>query len=108
VDLLSLLPRSAESSRAHGAQAGTAQAFQHALANEGKARLEQKGSQVQAAPEGESSHLRTGEDPLHQGAKDGGQSSKRSKGGKAKTADSTQPEEGTRPTGVGSKLDLKL
>ncbi|HLO01872.1 MAG TPA: hypothetical protein VK191_02030 [Symbiobacteriaceae bacterium] len=107
VDLLSLLPRTAENSRVHGAQEGTAQAFQHALANEGKARLEQKGTQVQATPEGESAKLRTGEDP-HQGSKGGAQRERLAKGGKAKETETTKAEEGARPPGVGSRLDIKL
>lgn len=108
VDLLSLLPRTAESARVNGAQESNAQAFQHALANEGKSRLEQKGTQVQATPEGESSSLRTGEDPQQRGSKGGREAAKRSKGSKATKGDAAQPEEGARPPGVGSRLDLKL
>jgi hypothetical protein len=108
VDLLSLLPRTAETARVQGAQEGTAQAFQQALANEGKSRLQQKGSQVQATPEGESANLRTGEDPQQRGSQGGEDGAKRSKGSKAGKAEPAQPEEGARPPGVGSRLDLKL
>jgi hypothetical protein len=107
VDLLTLLPRTAESSRAQGAHEGAAQAFQHALAHEGKARLEQKGSQVQSTPEGESAKLRTGEEPGQRG----GQEARRersARGGKTKDTEAGKPEEGARPPGVGSRLDLKL
>lgn len=106
VDLLSLLPRTAESSRVHGAQEGAAQAFQQALANEGKARLEQKGTQVQATPEGESAKLRTGGDP-NQGAKGGAQREAQPKRGKAVDTQPTKAEE-SNPPGIGSRLDLKL
>lgn len=106
VDLLSLLPRTAENSRVHGAQEGAAQAFQQALANEGKARLEQKGTQVQATPEGESSKLRTGGEP-NQGSEGGAQRESKPKGRKALDASATKAEEAN-PPGIGSRLDLKL
>lgn len=107
VDLLSLLPRSAESSRVHGAQEGTAQAFQQALANEGKVRLEQKASQVQATPEGEAAKLRTGEEP-REGSKRGAQQERPAARPKEGERAATKPEEGAQPPGVGSRLDLKL
>lgn len=107
VDLLSLLPRTAENSRVHGAQEGAAQAFQHALANEGKSRLEQKGTQVQATPEGESAKLRTGEEP-HQRSKGGAQRQAHAKDGKGAATEASKAEEGARPPGIGSRLDLKL
>lgn len=107
VDLLSLLPRTAENSRVHGAQEGTAQAFQQALANEGRARLEQKGTQVQATPEGESAKLRTGEEH-GQGAKGGAQRERQAKTAQRSGEEAAKAEEGARPPGIGSRLDLKL
>jgi hypothetical protein len=107
VDLLSLLPRTAESSRVQGLHEGAAQAFQQALANEGKSRLEQKGTQVQATPEGESAKLRTGEEPPGRGPKGGAQHERRPKASTGKGEGATEVEE-ARPPGIGSRLDLKL
>lgn len=106
VDLLSLLPRTMESTRAQGVQEGAAQAFQQALANEGRAHLEQKGSQVQATGEGESTKLRAG-DEERQGANGGARRERSARSMQPKEAAAPKGEE-ARPPGVGSRLDLKL
>jgi hypothetical protein len=106
VDLLSMLPRSAESSRVQQTQEQAPFAFQHALALEGKAKLEQKGNQVHGAPEGEAARLRARRD----GNRDEKQEEKRDRKQRSQASSGAEKraENELGQPGLGTRLDVKL
>jgi hypothetical protein len=106
VDLLSMLPRSAESSRVQQAQEQAPFAFQHALAMEGKAKLEQKANQVPGAPEGEAARLRAHGDGKHKEKREEKRDRKQRSEAGTGAAKRTENEPGQ--PGVGTRLDVKL